>query len=94
MVQLIDFSISYFLGLECPPLDVPSGDVDFSPGGRFPPTKVVVVVMVVEGDIEVPPLFEGHQDFKADPTEGVAFEYTGFLLEDTTELEFSTVGCY
>ena len=67
--------------------------MDFSPGGHFPPTKVVVV-MVVEGDIEVPPLFEGHQDFKVDPTEGVAFEYTGLLLEDTTELEFSTVGCY
>jgi hypothetical protein len=79
-----------FLGLECQPSDDRSGDEDFSQGGRSPPTIVAVgaavVVMEVEGDMEVPPHLEGHQDFKEDLTEGVAFEDTGHHLEDTTEL--------
>jgi hypothetical protein len=36
--------------------------------------------------MEVPPHFGGHQDFKEDRIEGVAFEDTGHQLEDTTEL--------
>ena len=46
---------------------------------------VVVVVTEVEGDIEVPPHLGGHQDFKEDHIEGVAFKDTGRHLGDTTE---------
>ena len=50
---------------------------------------VVVVVMEVEGDIEVPPHLGGCQDFKEDLIEGVAFKDTGRHLEDTTELNWN-----
>ena len=80
-----------FLDLECQPFDDRSGDEDFSQGGRSPPTNTavgaaVVVVIEVEGDIEVPPHLGGRQDFKEDFIEGVAFKDTGHHLEDTTEL--------
>ena len=87
-----------FLGLECQPSDVHSGDEDFSQGaggGRFPPINkavgvvVVVVTEEVEGDIEVPPRLGGCQDFKEDLIEGVAFKDTGRHLGDTTELNWN-----
>ena len=82
-----------FLGLECQPSDDHSGDKDFSQGGHSPPTNVaagvVVVVMEVEGDMGVPPHLGGHQDFKEDRIEGMAFEDTGRHLEDTTELNWN-----
>ena len=82
-----------FLGLECQPSDDHSGDEDFSQGGRSPPTNiavgavvVVVVVIEVEGDMEVPSHLGGRQDFKEDRIEGVAFKDSGRHLGDTTEL--------
>ena len=49
----------------------------------------MVVVIEVEGDMEVPPHLGGCQDFKEDRIEGVAFKDTGRHLGDTTELNWN-----